>query len=107
MSSFDCKLLQFYKLTLAGKNDKIGFNDSYFHTSLIGFVPNGFLFLLNPIKKYALAHPRGAFFDWKMMEFSYFCLLLAYHLLHNFKQSVFSWDALSMKKGFNQFTYLP
>lgn len=25
------------------------------------------------------------FFDWKMMEFSYFCLLLAYHLLHNFK----------------------
>ena len=51
MSSFDCKLLQFYKLTLAGKNDKIGFNDSYFHTSLIGFVPNGFLFLLNPIKK--------------------------------------------------------
>ncbi len=42
-----------------------------------------------------------------MMEFSYFCLLLAYHLLHNFKQSVFSWDALSMKKGFNQFTYLP
>ena len=85
MSSFDCKLLQFYKLTLAGKNDKIGFNDSYFHTSLIGFIPNGFLFLLNPIKKYALAHPRGAFFDWKMMEFSYFCLLLAYHLLHNFK----------------------
>ncbi|RHQ33552.1 hypothetical protein DWY89_07025 [Clostridium sp. AF27-5AA] len=51
MSSFDCKLLQFYKLTLAGKNDKIGFNDSYFHTSLIGFAPNGFLFLLNPIKK--------------------------------------------------------
>lgn len=51
MSSFDCKLLQFYKLTLAGKNDKIGFNDSYFHTSLIGFVTNGFLFLLNPIKK--------------------------------------------------------
>lgn len=51
MSSFDCKLLQFYKLTLAGKNDKIGFNDSYFHTSLIGFVLNGFLFLLNPIKK--------------------------------------------------------
>lgn len=51
MSSFDCKLLQFYKLTLAGKNDKIGFNDSYFHTSLMGFVPNGFLFLLNPIKK--------------------------------------------------------
>ena len=51
MSSFDCKLLQFYKLTLAGKNDKIGLNDSYFHTSLIGFVPNGFLFLLNPIKK--------------------------------------------------------
>ena len=38
-------------MTLAGKNDKIGFNDSYFHTSLIGFVPNGFLFLLNPIKK--------------------------------------------------------
>lgn len=36
-------------------------------------------------KKYALAHPRGVFFDWKMMEFSYFCLLLAYHLLHNFK----------------------
>lgn len=51
MSSFDCKLLHFYKLTLAGKNDKIGFNDSYFHTSLMGFVPNGFLFLLNPIKK--------------------------------------------------------
>ena len=25
------------------------------------------------------------FFDWKMMKFSYFCLLLAYHLLHNFK----------------------
>lgn len=51
MSSFDCKLLQFYKLTLAGKNDKIGFIDSYFPISLIGFVPNGFLFLLNPIKK--------------------------------------------------------
>ena len=26
---------------------------------------------------------------------------------YTFKQSVFSWDALSMKKGFNQFTYLP
>ena len=51
MSSLDCKLLQFYKLTLAGKNDKIGFIDSYFPTLLIGFVPNGFLFLLNPIKK--------------------------------------------------------
>ena len=51
MSSFDCKLLHFYKLTLAGKNDKIGFNSSYFPTSLIGFIPNRFLFLWNPIKK--------------------------------------------------------
>lgn len=38
-------------MTLAGKNDKIGFNDSYFPTSLMRFIPNEFLFLLNPIKK--------------------------------------------------------
>ena len=37
MSSFDCKLLHFYKLTLAGKNDKIGFNSSYFSTSFNRF----------------------------------------------------------------------
>ena len=30
-------------------------------------------------------HILTSVFDWKMMKFSYFCLLLAYHLLHNFK----------------------
>ena len=98
MSSFDCKLLQFYKLTLAGKNDKIGFNSSYFPTSLIGFIPNRFLFLLNPIKK---AGGQGIKDTIQSIENAGY----TYEIESDDREEY--WDAFFYKKGFNQFSHFP